>query len=213
MLELANKGLVISKPIDIIKDPVILEFLDLPESHRLAETKIETALISKLKDFLLELGSGFAYVGRQKRLTLNGDHFYPDLVFYHIKLKCYVILDLKTHKLTHEDLGQMLMYVNYYDREIKTKEENPTIGLILCTDKNDAVAEYVLGEKQRQIFTSRYQHELPTVEELERELRREMEILSISRPLSETVKVIKNRKTAKTTRSPAEDKSSKKKKT
>jgi predicted nuclease of restriction endonuclease-like (RecB) superfamily len=180
VLALSNKGLLISKPIDIIKDPIILEFLDLPESHRLVESKLETALISKLKDFLLELGSGFAYVGRQKRLTLEGDHFYSDLVFYHIKLKCYVVIDLKTRKLTHGDLGQMLMYVNYFDRKIKTADENPTIGLILCTNKNDAVAEYVLGDKQKQIFTSRYQHELPTVEELKRELQREMAMLPAS---------------------------------
>ncbi|MGE5669898.1 MAG: PDDEXK nuclease domain-containing protein, partial [Fibrobacterota bacterium] len=178
VMALANKGLVVNKPIDIIKDPMILEFLDLPESHRLVETKVEAALISKLKDFLLELGSGFAFVGRQKRLTLEGDHFYPDLVFYHIRLKCYCIIDLKTQKLNHGDLGQMLMYVNYYDKEIKTKEENPTIGLILCTDKNDAVAEYVLDNKRKRIFASRYQYELPTVEELERELRHEMELLS-----------------------------------
>jgi predicted nuclease of restriction endonuclease-like (RecB) superfamily len=182
VLALSNKGLIINKPIDIIKDPIILEFLDFPESHRLVESKLETALISKLKDFLLELGSGFAYVGRQKRLTLEGDHFYSDLVFYHIKLKCYVVIDLKTRKLNHADLGQMLMYFNYFDREIKTADENPTIGLILCTNKNDAVAEYVLGEKQRQIFTSRYQHELPTVEDLKRELQREMEMLSLPEP-------------------------------
>jgi predicted nuclease of restriction endonuclease-like (RecB) superfamily len=183
VLELANKGQEINKPIDIMKDPVVLEFLDLPEAHQLVETKVETALISKLKDFLLELGSGFAYVGRQRRLTLEGDHFYPDLVFYHIKLKCYVIIDLKTQKLTHGDLGQMQMYVHYYDREIKSKNENPTIGLILCTDKNDAVVKYVLDDKQRQIFTSRYQYELPTVEALKRELRREMELLSLPEPV------------------------------
>jgi len=182
VIALANKGLEITKPIDIIKDPVVLEFLDLPESHRLVETKVEEALISKLKEFLLELGSGFAFVGRQKRLTLEGDHFYPDLVFYHIRLKCYCIIDLKTQKLNHGDLGQMLMYVNYYDKEIKTKEDNPTIGLILCTDKNDAVAEYVLDEKKKQIFASRYQYELPTIEELQQELRHEMELLSPELP-------------------------------
>jgi predicted nuclease of restriction endonuclease-like (RecB) superfamily len=184
ILALANKGQEINKPIDIIKDPVVLEFLDLPQSHRLVETKIETALISKLKDFLLELGSGFAYVGRQKRLTLEGDHFYPDLVFYHIKLKCYVIIDLKTRKLTHGDLGQTQMYVHYYDREVKGKDENPTIGLILCTDKNDTVVKYVLDEKQRQIFTSRYRYELPTVTDLKRELRREMDLLSPPEPVA-----------------------------
>lgn len=179
VLALAQKGLVVSKPIDIMKDPVILEFLDLPESNRLVETDVEAALLSKLKDFLLELGNGFAYIGRQKRLSLEGDHFYPDLVFYHIKLKCYVIIDLKVQKLTHGDLGQMLMYVHYYDREIKTKDENPTIGLILCTDKNDAVVKYVLDDKERQIFTSRYKYELPTEEDLRQELRREMNQLSL----------------------------------
>jgi predicted nuclease of restriction endonuclease-like (RecB) superfamily len=182
LLTLANKGNEIIKPVDVIKDPFVLEFLDLPESSKLNETQLEAALISKLKDFLLELGSGFAYVGRQKRLTLDGDHFYSDLVFYHIRLKCYLVIDLKTRKLTHGDLGQMLMYVNYFDGEIKTADENPTIGLILCTNKNDAVAEYVLDEKRKQIFTSRYQHQLPTVEELRRELRREMALLTLPAP-------------------------------
>jgi predicted nuclease of restriction endonuclease-like (RecB) superfamily len=182
VLALAQKGLVVNKPIDVIKDPVILEFLDLPESNRLVETDVEAALLSKLKDFLLELGSGFAYIGRQKRLSLEGDHFYPDLVFYHIKLKCYVIIDLKVQKLTHGDLGQMLMYVHYYNREIKTKDENPTIGLILCTDKNDAIVKYVLDDKERRIFTSRYKYELPTEEDLRQELRREMNQLSTSSP-------------------------------
>jgi predicted nuclease of restriction endonuclease-like (RecB) superfamily len=182
LLAFANKGNEINRPVDLLKDPFVLEFVDLMESAKLNETQLETALISKLKDFLLELGSGFAYVGRQKRLTLEGDHFYSDLVFYHIKLKCYVVIDLKTKKLTHGDLGQMLLYVNYFDREIKTSEENPTIGLILCTSKNTTMAEYVLGEKQRQIFTSKYQHELPTEETLRNELLREMQLLSQTEP-------------------------------
>ena len=118
VLALANEGLVPARPLDAIKDPYVLEFLDLPESHRLVESRVEEALISRLQDFLLELGSGFAFIGRQVRLTLDGDHFYPDLVFYHVKLKCYVVIDLKVEKLTHGDLGQMQMYVNYYDREI-----------------------------------------------------------------------------------------------
>ncbi len=177
MLALANEGQVATKPIDIIKDPYVLEFLDLPESPQLVESQLETALLTKLQDFLLELGHGFAFVGRQKRMTLDGDHFYPDLVFYHIKLRCYVIIDLKVNKLTHGDLGQMLMYIHYYDREVKSSEENPTIGLILCTDKNDAVVQYVLDEKSQQIFTSRYCMHLPTEEELQMELRRELEIL------------------------------------
>jgi hypothetical protein len=136
-----------------------------------------------LKDFLLELGSGFAFVGRQRRLTLEGDHFYPDLIFYHINLKCYVIIDLKTKKLTHGDLGQMQMYVHFYDREVKTNNDNPTIGLILCTDKNEAVVKYVLDDKQRQIFASRYQYELPSEEDLKKELRREMELLALPVPV------------------------------
>ncbi|RPI75795.1 MAG: DUF1016 domain-containing protein [Desulfobacteraceae bacterium] len=194
VLALANKGQAVNKPIDVIKDPYVLEFLDLPESHQLVETKLETALISKLKDFLLELGSGFAFVERQKRLTLEGDHFYPDLIFYHIKLKCYVIIELKTQKLNHGDLGQMQMYVHYYDREIRGKDENPTIGLILCTDKNDMVVKYVLDKKQRQIFTSRYQFHLPTEEELRKELQREMEMLALPEPVKKIRKSVRRSK-------------------
>ena len=132
------------------------------------------ALLTQLQAFLLELGSGFAFVGRQVRLTLDGDHFYAALVFYHIKLKCYVIIDLKVGKLTHADLGQMQLYVHYYDREIGEPTDNPTIGLILCTDKNDAVVRYVLDEANQQIFASRYQFHLPTEEALRQELAREV---------------------------------------
>jgi hypothetical protein len=155
----------------------VLEFLDLPESHRLVETKLEEALISKLQEFLMELGSGFAFIGRQQRITLEGDHFYPDLVFYHTRLKCYVVVDLKVEKLTHADLGQMQLYVHYYDRTVAATDDNPTLGLILCTDKNDAVVRYVLDEKNKQIFASNYQFHLPTEEQLRKELRREMKLL------------------------------------
>jgi predicted nuclease of restriction endonuclease-like (RecB) superfamily len=179
VLDLANKGLIVEKPVDALKDPYVLEFLNLPESERLNETRIEQALIGQLQAFLLELGQGFAFVDRQKRLTLEADHFYPDLVFYHIKLLCYVIIDLKTGKLTHADLGQMQMYVNYYDREIAGADDNPTIGLILCTDKNDAMVRYVLDKKRRQIFASRYQTHLPTEEALRAELRRELNRLAL----------------------------------
>ncbi len=179
VIKLASKGIEPVAPIDTIKDPYVLEFLDLPEAHQLVESKVEEALITKLKDFLLELGTGFAFIGRQKRLTLDGDHFYSDLVFYHVKLKCYVIIDIKTHKLTHGDLGQMQMYVHYYDREIKSEEDNPTIGLILCTAKNDAMVKYVLDDKAKQIFASRYQFTLPTVDELKNEIKREMALLGI----------------------------------
>ena len=175
LLALANRGLQVEQPVDVIKDPYVLEFLKLPESHRLVESRVEEALLSQLQAFLLELGSGFAFVGRQVRLTLDGDHFYPDLVFYHIKLKCYVVIDLKIGKLTHADLGQMQLYVHYYDREIREASDNPSIGLILCNEKNDAVVRYVLDEKDRQIFASNYQLHLPTEEQLRAEIQRELE--------------------------------------
>ena len=168
VLQLANEGQTTEHPIDIIKDPYALEFLGLPESHRLLEGDLETALTTHMQEFLLELGAGFAFVARQKRLTLDGDHFYADLVFYHVRLKCYVIIDLKTEKLTHGDIGQMQMYVHYYDREICNRDDNPTIGLILCTDKNDAVVEYVLDKDNERIFASRYKLELPRKDELRR---------------------------------------------
>ncbi len=168
VLQLANEGQAAEHPIDIIKDPYALEFLGLPESHKLVESELETALTTHMQEFLLELGAGFAFVARQKRLTLDGDHFYADLVFYHVRLKCYVVIDLKTEKLTHGDIGQMQMYVHYFDREICSREDNPTIGLILCTDKNDAVVEYVLGKDNERIFASRYKLELPPREELRR---------------------------------------------
>jgi predicted nuclease of restriction endonuclease-like (RecB) superfamily len=174
---LANEGLMPARPLDAIKDPYVLEFLDLPESHRLVESRVEEALISRLQDFLLELGSGFAFIGRQVRLTLEGDHFYPDLVFYHVKLKCYVVIDLKVEKLTHGDLGQMQMYVNYYDREIAGPEDQPTIGLILCADKNEAMVRYVLDDKAKHIFASRYQFQLPSEDVLRAEIKREIEEL------------------------------------
>jgi hypothetical protein len=126
---------------------------------------------------LLELGDGFAFVGRQRRLTLEGDHFYPDLVFYHIRLRCYVIIDLKLNKIDHGDLGQMLLYVNYYDKEMRGEGDQPTVGLILGTSHNETVAKYVLDEKSRRIFATRYQPHLPTVEVLEAELRRERDLI------------------------------------
>ena len=175
LLRLAVHVQEVTQPIDVLKDPVILEFLDLPESPRLVESKLEQALIGNLQTFLMELGKGFAFVSRQERITLDGDHFYIDLVFYHTVLKCYVLVDLKVGKLTHADLGQIQFYVNYYDRERRTEGDNPTLGLILCPDKNDAVVKYTLGEQQeRNIFASRYQLYLPTVEELENEIRREL---------------------------------------
>jgi predicted nuclease of restriction endonuclease-like (RecB) superfamily len=175
LLKLARKGQEIVRAIDVFKDPVIIEFLGLPESSRLVESELEDALISNLQAFLLELGKGFAFVARQRRITVEGDHFYIDLVFYHTILKVYILLDLKIGKLTHQDLGQLQLYVNYFDREICTPGDNPTLGLILCTDKNDTVVKYTLGqEQQKQIFTSRYKLHLPTESELQAELRREL---------------------------------------
>jgi predicted nuclease of restriction endonuclease-like (RecB) superfamily len=178
LLQLAYQGQEINTPEDAIKEPLVLEFLGLPESHLLVESKLEEALISNLQHFLLELGRGFAFVARQRRLTLEGDHFYADLVFYHVILKCYVVVDIKTRALSHNDLGQMQLYTNYFDLEIKAVDDNPTIGLILCTNKNDAMVKYTLGEKSKQIFASKYQLHLPTEAELEAELKREVELLS-----------------------------------
>lgn len=163
---LAEKGQQISTPEDIIKDPYVLEFLDIPEAHQWQEKDLEKALLDHLENFLLELGKGFAFIGRQQRLTLEGDHFYPDLVFYHAVLKCYVIIELKVGKLSTADLGQIQMYTHYYDREVCTEGDQSTIGLVLCTDKNDAMVKYVLEEDQQQIFASRYQLSLPSPEDL-----------------------------------------------
>ena len=167
---LATEGQIIERPIDAIKDPYVLEFLDLPEAHQWHERDLEKALLDHLQQFLLELGKGFAFIGRQQRLTLDGDHFYPDLVFYHAVLKCYVVIDLKVGKFSHGDLGQIQMYTHYYDREVCTEGDKPTIGMVLCTDKNDAMVKYVLEEDSQQIFASRYQLALPTIDDLRHHL-------------------------------------------
>ncbi len=175
LLRLARKGQEIQGPLDVFKDPMVLEFLNIPASTRLVESELEAALLNELQAFLLELGRGFAFIARQQRITLEGDHFYIDLVFYHTILKCYILLDLKVGKLTHQDLGQLELYVNYYDRERLTPGDNPTLGLILCTDKNDAVVRYTLGpEKGKKIFASRYKLLLPSEAELKAELLREL---------------------------------------
>lgn len=179
LMRLSVKGHEVKKPADVFKDPVVMEFLGLPESSKLVETELEQALISNLQAFLLELGKGFAFVARQERLTLDGDHFYIDLVFYHTVLKCYVVIDLKAGKLMHQDLGQLQLYVNYYNRERRSPGDNPTLGLILCADKNDAVVRYTLGRgQQKNIFASRYKLHVPSEAELRAELRREVKALS-----------------------------------
>jgi predicted nuclease of restriction endonuclease-like (RecB) superfamily len=173
LMKLAKKGQELRTYEDMIKDPYVLEFTGLSPQAKFYESKLEQALIDNLSKFLLELGKGFTFVGRQKRISLDGDHFYIDLVFYHTVLKCYVLIDLKIGKLAHQDIGQMQMYVNFYDRELKQPDDNPTVGLILCEDKKDAVVRYTLSRENKQIFASKYKLYLPTEEELVREMKRE----------------------------------------
>ena len=173
LMKLAQKGQELHTYEDMIKDPYVLEFTGLFPQPKLYESKLEQAIIDNLSKFLLELGNGFTFVARQKRITLDGDHFCIDLVFYNTILKCYVVIDLKIGKLVHQDIGQMQMYVNYYDREIKRQDDNPTVGLILCEDKKEAVVRYTLSKDNKQIFASRYKLYLPTETELIKELKRE----------------------------------------
>ena len=166
--ELSKKGLILETPKDVVKDPYILEFLGLPEKPVYSESEIETRLIDKLEHFLLELGTGFAFVARQKRITFDESHFRVDLVFYNRILKSFVLIDLKMGKLKHQDLGQMQMYVNYFDRYVRLDDENKTIGIILCQDKSETMVEITLPENNEQIFASRYQTVLPSKEDLKK---------------------------------------------
>jgi len=176
VMQLANQGHTIEKPEDALKNPVILDFLGYKEHHRYTETDLESAIIDHLQEFLLEMGKGFAFVSRQKRITMDGEYFRPDLVFYHTILKAYCIIDLKSGKrINHGDVGQMMMYVNYFDREVKQEDDNPTIGLLLCAKENEAAVKYTLPENNQQVFARKYQFHLPTVEELKKEVSREYE--------------------------------------
>ncbi|MBF0559203.1 MAG: DUF1016 family protein [Nitrospirae bacterium] len=166
-------------PHDVIKDPYVLEFLGLKESWEHLEADLEQALIGKLHDFLLELGKGFSFVACQKRITIDGDHFYIDLVFYNYILKCFVLIDLKVGKLTHQDIGQMDFYVRYFEKELKSEGDNPTIGLILCAEKNATMAKYTLLEGSKNLFASKYKLYLPTEKELKEELKREKMYLEL----------------------------------
>ena len=166
VLKLSEKGLVIEKAQDAIKDPYILEFIGLAEKSDYSESDLEQKLIDRLEHFLLELGTGFTFVARQKRITFDEKNFRIDLVFYNRILKSFVLIDLKIGELKHQDIGQMQMYVNYYDREIRLADENKTIGLILCQDKSEAVVRYTLPENNEQIFASKYQTVLPSKEKL-----------------------------------------------
>jgi predicted nuclease of restriction endonuclease-like (RecB) superfamily len=183
LMKLARKGQEVSTYGDMIKDPYVLEFTGLSHQSKLYESKLEQALIDNLSTFLLELGKGFTFVARQKRISLDDDHFYIDLVFYNTILKCYVLIDLKIGKLVHQDLGQIQMYVNYYDREIKQTDDNPTVGLLLCEDKKEAVVRYTLAKDNKQIFASRYKLYLPTEAELVKELKRERALIENARKI------------------------------
>jgi predicted nuclease of restriction endonuclease-like (RecB) superfamily len=183
--ELSAKGHQIQRSEDLIKDPYVLEFLGIEENKAYQEKDLEKALIDRLQDFMLELGKGFSFVGRQKRITVDGDHFYVDLVFYNYELKCFVLIDLKVGKLTHQDIGQMDFYVRYFEKEIKPDGDNPTVGLILCTDKNDTMIKYTLLEDSKQIFASRYKLYLPSEEEFKAELEKERSLLELEEWLNE----------------------------
>lgn len=167
---LAEQGQILESPRDLVKDPYVLEFLGLHEQAAYTEKELETALIDNLQSFLLELGKGFTFVARQKRITLDAEHFYVDLVFYNRLIRSFVLIDLKIGKLTHQDLGQMQMYVNYFDRDVRAKDEERTIGIILCHDKKETIARYTLPENNTRIFASKYKLYLPSEDELIREV-------------------------------------------
>jgi predicted nuclease of restriction endonuclease-like (RecB) superfamily len=163
--ELSKKGQIVESVNDLIKDPYIFEFVGLPVHRSFSESELEEELINKLEEFLLELGRGFTFVARQKRITIDEEHFYVDLVFYNRFLRSFVVIDLKIGKLKHQDIGQMMMYVNYYDRVEKQEDENPTVGIILCRDKSKALVEMTLPKDNSQIFASKYLTVLPDKEE------------------------------------------------
>ena len=165
---LSAEGQIIEKPEDLLKDPYVLEFTGLPELAKYSETDLETKIIDHLQEFLLELGRGFTFVGRQVRFTFEDEHYRVDLVFFNRLLRCFVLFDLKIGRLKHQDIGQMQMYVNYYDRKVKLEDENPTIGILLCKNKNDAVVEMTLPEDNNQIFASKYLTVLPSKEDLKK---------------------------------------------
>lgn len=170
VMRLAQEGQTVEKPEDIIKNPLTLEFLGLKPESAYTESKLENAIISKMQQFLLELGKGFLFEARQKRFTFDERNFYVDLVFYNRLLKCYVLIDFKTGDLTHQDLGQMQMYVNYYDRYVKQDFENPTIGILLCSEKSDALVELTLSEDSN-VYASQYSLYLPDKTLLQRKLK------------------------------------------
>ena len=170
LLAVARKQRIPESPTEVIKDPMVLEFLGLQREPSYYEKDLEGAIISHLTEFLLEMGNGFSFVARQKRLLLEDDEFFADLVFYNRLLRCHIVIELKTGELTHQDLGQLQMYVNYYDRNVKLPDENPTIGILLCTEKNDTVVRMTLPEENKTILASEYKLYLPTTEQLVNEV-------------------------------------------
>jgi len=185
--KLSEYGQVIQESKDLIKDPYIFEFLGKNDINLNIERDLESALMNKLQMFLLELGKGFSFVARQKRITIDGDHYYIDLVFYNYILKCFVLIDLKMGKLSHTDIGQMDFYVRYFEKEMKNDGDNPTIGVLLCTDKNDSMVKYTLLNDNQNIFASKYKFYFPTEEELLSELEREKSLIEIEYQLEKNV--------------------------
>lgn len=170
---------------DIIKDPFVLEFMGLTDHRDFTEIEVKKALMDNLQKFLLELGKGFSFVARQKRITAEGDHFYIDLVFYNYILKCFILIDLKVGKLSHQDIGQMDFYVRYFEKEIKSESDNPTIGIILSSERNETVVKYSVLEESKQLFSAKYLSYLPTEEELKKELKRERNLIEIEKSLQD----------------------------
>lgn len=175
----------VMQPAHIIKDPYVLEFLNLNPNASFYEREIEQALIDKLQGFLLELGKGFSFVNRQYRISAEDSHFYVDLVFYNYILKCFLLIDLKTGELTHQDIGQMDFYVRYFEDQVRQESDNPTIGLILCTKKSKTIAKYSLLSENKQIFASKYKLYLPTVKELQQEITRERQVIEQEKGLKD----------------------------
>lgn len=179
ILELSQKGQILKSGKDLVKDPFVLEFLDIKENTDYLESDLERNILSHLKEFMLELGKGFMFVGSQIRITLDDRHFYPDLVFYNRLLRCFVIIDLKIGEITHQDIGQMQMYVNYYDRNVKKTEESGTVGILLSTKKNETIVKYTLPDDNNKIFSSEYKLHLPTEQELINAVEEEKNILEL----------------------------------
>lgn len=176
ILKLAQAGQIVEKPTDLIREPYILEFLKIPEPYHLSETELETRLIDNLQHFLLEFGKGFAFIGRQYRITLGNTHYYVDLVFYHRILKCFVLIDLKKEKVGYEAVGQMNMYLGYFENEENTEGDNPPIGIVLAKEKDELLVKYAMHNVSSQLFISKYQLYLPKKEELKELIKKQLQV-------------------------------------